>query len=312
MDELAPGGWRIGMQSIRESVRRGESLAAALKESPLRMPGILIGIIQAGEAGSGIANAVRRAADLAESTAAIRAAIRSALAYPAVLAVAGVASVGLLVGVVLPRFAEILADLGQSLPPTTRAVLITAEFVRAGAVPALVSAGLSLLIWRAWVGTDVGRRAWHGLLLSLPLVGPVRRSAATARTCAAAAALLESGVPIASALAHAASTAGDAAITARTLEAREAVIGGESVARALGSVDAVTPTAVRLIRTGEETGRLAVMLAHAGRLEAERAERAVRSAVRMLEPALILAFAGLVALVAAALLQAVYSVRPTA
>lgn len=312
MDELAPGGWRIGMQSIRESVRRGESLAAALKESPLRMPGILIGIIQAGEAGSGIANAVRRAADLAESTAAIRAAIRSALAYPAVLAVAGVASVGLLVGVVLPRFAEILADLGQSLPPTTRAVLITAEFVRAGAVPALVSAGLSLLIWRAWVGTDVGRRAWHGLLLSLPLVGPVRRSAATARTCAAAAALLESGVPIASALAHAASTAGDAAITARTLEAREAVIGGESVARALGSVDAVTPTALRLIRTGEETGRLAVMLAHAGRLEAERAERAVRSAVRMLEPALILAFAGLVALVAAALLQAVYSVRPTA
>jgi type II secretory pathway component PulF len=52
------------------------------------------------------------------------------------------------------------------------------------------------------------------------------------------------------------------------------------------------------------------MLAHAGRLEAERAEQAVRAAVRLLEPALIILFGGIVAFVAAALLQAVYSVRP--
>jgi type II secretory pathway component PulF len=37
----------------------------------------------------------------------------------------------------------------------------------------------------------------------------------------------------------------------------------------------------------------------------------VKSAVRLLEPSLILVFGGLVALVAAALLQAIYSVRPT-
>jgi type II secretory pathway component PulF len=37
----------------------------------------------------------------------------------------------------------------------------------------------------------------------------------------------------------------------------------------------------------------------------------VKNAVRLLEPALILAFGALVALVAAALFQAVYSVRPT-
>ena len=53
------------------------------------------------------------------------------------------------------------------------------------------------------------------------------------------------------------------------------------------------------------------MLSHAARLENERATERVRAAVRLLEPMLILAFGGLVALVAAALLQAIYSVRPT-
>jgi general secretion pathway protein F len=67
---------------------------------------------------------------------------------------------------------------------------------------------------------------------------------------------------------------------------------------------------VRLVYAGEESGRLSGMLAHASKLESERATEAVKSAVRLLEPGLILAFGGIVAFVAAALLQAVYSVRP--
>jgi general secretion pathway protein F len=67
---------------------------------------------------------------------------------------------------------------------------------------------------------------------------------------------------------------------------------------------------VRLIRAGEETGRLAGMLEHAARIEGVRAEATVRSAVRVIEPAMIIGFGAVVALVAASLLQAVYSVRP--
>ena len=68
---------------------------------------------------------------------------------------------------------------------------------------------------------------------------------------------------------------------------------------------------VRLVRAGEESGRLAEMLARAAALESDRARRLLTSMVRLLEPALILVFGGIVAFVAAALLQAVYSVRPT-
>jgi general secretion pathway protein F len=309
-EDLAPPAWRTGLAPMRDQVREGQSLGAALARSPLEIPPLVVGIIQAGEAGSGVAAAVRGAAELTEHAAALRTTIRAALTYPVILACAGAASVGLLVEVVLPRFALILTDLGQALPPTTRFVIDAAAFLRVAALPAIgIFAALGLL-WRQWTASEAGRVRWHAYLLTLPGVGTVRRAAATSRGCSAAAALLHSGVPIAGALRHAATATGDAAIAARLLAARERVVAGQRISRALEATDALTPTAVRLVGAGEETGRLAELLEHAARIERERAQDITRAAVRLLEPGLILVFGALVALVAAALLQAVYSVRP--
>lgn len=311
LPDLVPLSWRSALPEVEVSVRQGASLGAALERSALRFPPVVLGIIRAGEAGSGLAAAVARAASFMEEAASTRSAVRSALAYPAVLAVAGVASVGVLVGVVLPRFASILNDLGESLPPSTRFVLTIAGVVRAAAVPALVLLIVALIAWRTWVGTNEGAVRWHALLLRLPLVGQLRRSAATARACAAGAALLESGVPLPAALLHAARAAGDAALSTALLAARQDVIVGVRPSQAILAHGAMTEVAARLIHAGEETGQLAAMLAHVALLEGERARSRVRAAVTLLEPALILVFSGIVGLVAAALLQAVYSVRPS-
>ena len=310
LDDVAPTSWAPILPTVREQIREGKGLASALASAPVQIPSLVIGIIQAGEAGSGLAVAVRRSADLMEETAATRTALRNALAYPIVLASAGAGSIALLVGVVLPRFARILADLGQSLPPTTRLVLGVAAFVRATALPVLIASVLAVVVWYRWVSTQSGRRAWDGLLLGVPALGPVRRASATSRAMAALAALLEGGVPIATAMHHAAGAAGDAAISARLLAARDSVVHGGRVSHALTEHNASTPTVTRLARAGEESGRLASMLAHAAKIERERASQAVKNAVRLIEPGMILIFGGVVALVAASLLQAIYSVRP--
>jgi general secretion pathway protein F len=309
-EELAPASWKDAVPALRAAVREGNGLAAALSAAPVDLPPLVVGLVAAGEAGSGLAPALARAASLAERAAETRAAIRAALAYPLLLAGAGTASIVLLVGFVLPRFAAILRDLGQQLPASARIVLAVADGVRAGWLPALLTVAAALAVWRAWSSTAEGKRQWHALLLDVPLAGGIRRASATARFAAALAALLESGVPIAPALAHAVKAAGDAALSARILAAREAVLGGSGLAAALDANDAATPTTVRLVRAGEETGRLAAMLDQAARLESSRAETAIRGAVKGIEPAMILVFGGIVAMVAAALLQSVYSVRP--
>lgn len=311
-EELAPRGWKPALPHIRQSVREGRTFAAALASAPIAVPGLVIGIAQAGEAGGGIGPAIRRAAELMETAAELRASIRSALAYPVVVAAAGILAVGVLITVVLPRFAQILADLGQALPASTRLVISAAALVRVSLLPAGLLVVTAFAAWRAWTRTETGKRSWHRLLLSVPILGSVRRGAAAARMAHALSALLESGVAIAAALAHAGRATADAELETRIASARASVAAGEPLSRALEMHGAATSTVVRLVRAGEESGRLAAMLGHAARIEQQRAERVVRTAVRLLEPLLLLSFASVVALVAAALLQAIYSVRPAA
>jgi general secretion pathway protein F len=308
--DLAPESWGVGLTSMHESMRDGKTLAEALADAPLKIPPLVIGILTAGEAGSGIVPAVLRAAEIVERGAATHAAVRAALAYPAFLAIAGTMSMALLVGMVLPRFAAILTDLNQTLPPTTRLVLGAAAAIRTLAIPALICGAAVLTLWTLWTRTEHGRAEWHAFLLATPLAGRVRRSAATSRAAAALASLLESGVPLVAALPYAGGAAGDAAEEIMLSSARELIVHGERPSAALERTGALTPTTVRLVRAGEESGQLARMLDHAATLEAAQAEQAVRAVVRLIEPALILAFGAAVALVAAALLQAIYSVRP--
>jgi type II secretory pathway component PulF len=310
-EDLAPSGWRRALPDIRQSIREGKNLGMALSGAPIAIPPLVVGIIQAGEAGTGIGLAVRRAADLMESAAEMRSAVRSALAYPTLVAVAGIAAITALVTVVLPRFALILGDLGQTLPASTRLVLSAATLARAALLPGALALVALIGLWAAWVQTEAGRAQWHSCLLTVPWIGKLRGGIATARMAHSLAALLESGVTIGAALKHAARATGDACIEARVLAARERITSGQTLSHSLDTARAATITAIRLVRAGEESGRVALMLAHAARIEQQRTDRIIRTAVRMLEPVLLLAFAGIVALVAAALLQAIYSVRPT-
>lgn len=308
----SPRGWGAAVPAIASSIREGSALSSALARSPLHFPPLLIGIIVAGESGGRLADAVKRAAGVSARSATSREALRAALAYPIVLACASVLAIALLAGVVIPRFAAILQDLQQALPVSTRVVLGAAELARAASPPLALALLCVVALWRAWMRGADGRAAWHAALLRMPLVGDVRMASATALLAQSLGALLESGVPIAVALRDAAPAAGDTAIERRMGAAREHVIRGQRLSRALELEGAMTPVALQLLRAGEESGRVPAMLQHAAELEGARSARAVRGAVALLEPALVLFFGGIVAIVAIALLQAVYAVRPGA
>jgi general secretion pathway protein F len=311
LEGLVPTCWTAALPLIRNRIEQGDSLAAALRTSSLPMPPHVLGIIEAGEAGGGVAPAVVTAAQLVEARAATTAALWNALSYPIMLAVTGTASIALLAGIVLPRFAELMADSGQALPIMTRLMLGLNGVVHAAVLPALLCTAASLVAWRAWTTRPEGRTKWHTLLLAAPALGPIRRSAATASACATLAALLYSGVQLAAALPFAARAAGDAAMEAALLRARTRIVAGESFSSALQAENALTVTSIRFARIGEETGGLSQMLQHAAQIESGHALQRLKRMIRLLEPALILAFGAIVMAVSAALLQAVYGVRPS-
>ena len=207
----------------------------------------------------------------------------------------------------------ILGDLGQTLPTSTRVVLVASNIVRAGSA-ARCARRTHYMAVRGEHGCkrSTGLERWHGLLLRAPFRrehAPICLDGARMRGARRAIGERRSAV---TALSHGARASGDSSISARILTARAQVIAGARPSTALGARSALTTIATRLVRAGEETGSLAAMFAHAARLESERATERVRAAVRLLEPSLILDLWGARSpLVAAALLQAIYSVRPT-
>jgi general secretion pathway protein F len=308
--ELAPKGWDAILPHVRQSIKEGRTLAAALDDCPSDIPGVVVGMVMAGEMAGDLPGAVRRAAEVTESLAETRAAVRNALAYPLLLAVAGTGAIALMVGVVIPRFAIILGDLGQTLPASTRLVMSASGVMRETFIPAAILVALVAVVIRALTTTAEGRAGWHSALLGVPLLGSIRHATGTGRATFTLASLLDTGVSLRQAIPFAARASGDAAIEARMRQAGARIEAGHGIAASLRESEALTALAVRLTQAGEESGRLSEMLRHASRLEQSRADRAVRAFVRLLEPALILVFAGVVAIIAAALLQAVYAVRP--
>ena len=307
-EPLATGKLGEALERVGARVREGASLGTALAQEHGLFSGVTVGLVRAGERGVGLDRALQQAALQLEREAETVAKLRAALAYPMLLAVVGTISAGVIMLFVVPRFVALLSDLGQALPVATRILIgVSATARRFGLV---IGAG-------ACIGTVAGTRliaarraVWHGWLLSLPVVGPIRHALATARACRTLSALLGTGTPALAALQIARDAAGDEAVGARLDAARSPVAEGGALSNALEATGAMTPGALQLARIGEGSGRLAPLLAKAAELEEREAERRLKTLVTFVEPALILMFAALVAFVAAALLQAVYSLRP--
>lgn len=304
-----PPAWQRSIPAISAALESGDSFSASVVAGGVRIPPDIDGLLRAGEAAGDLAGALRRSAELAEKSAAMRAAVLDALAYPALLLTAAGGVIGLLVAVVIPRFAEVLTSLGQELPASTRAVLNLAALIRVGLLPSVVALGLVAVVFAQWRATRAGALQWHQFLLSVPVLGELRHAFASARVADALAALLDCGLPVARAIPFAAASSGDTALQARMLGARQRIVEGQSIASAFEGTHSLTVSATRLIGAGEAGGALSALLRHAALLEGERATVRTKSLMRVIEPALILLLGGVVSGVAVALLQAVYSVR---
>jgi len=309
-EPLARGVLRETLAQARTGLQQGEGFAHALGAVHGVVPGIVLGMLRAGERGSQLPVALQQVANHLEQEADLVARVRQALAYPALLAVVGLVSMLVIGTVIVPRFAALLGDLGQDLPAATGVLLIGSRllssywFLLIPAAAALVAVAVELLrrpASRLWV---------EEALLAMPLLGPVRLALATARVSRALGGMLAAGMPLLSALDAARDAAGDAAVAARLGRARARVAEGAPLTPSVEREGALTSAALQLLHVGESSGRLADMARRAGDLAAQDAERGLKTLVTFIEPALIVTFGGLVAFVAAALLQAVYAIRP--
>lgn len=297
------------IQTVRERVRAGALLADALAEQPRVFPRLAVGMARAGEQGGHLADALERLAQHLEREERLRSQLISAMLYPLLVAGVGGAAVLVLLLYVLPRFVGIIQEMGTALPPSTALLLSAGSFVGRWWPELLLGALLAVFLSTWYRRTESGRRFSDALVLGLPVVGTLRRRLAAARFGRSLSTLLGSGLPILPALDIAASGLADAAAADEVERAREEVKAGVRLALALRRGRAFPFVFLQMVEVGEEGGRLPEMLERAAAAAEDDLERGLDRLVRLVEPAMIVAFGAVAGFIAWALLQAVYGIR---
>lgn len=293
--------------AVLRDVQGGASLAGALRAHPALFGTLHVGVAEAGEAAGALPRALATLADFLEEEERLRAQVASALLYPALMAVVAGAGVLVLLFFVVPRFATLLAELGGTLPLTTRLLVALGEGVRGWWWLLLAAGAAAVATWRTWLAQPASRAAWAGARLRLPVVGPLERTLAAARFMRALGMLLDAGVPVLAALRLARGSVGNAALAAALDGAAQRVARGERLAAAHAGV--LPPLAVQLLAVGEEGGQVGALALRAAERHDEEVRRTLRTGAALLEPALIVVFGALVGFVALAMLQAIYAVN---
>jgi general secretion pathway protein F len=298
------------VQDVTQSVRAGSTLADALgRHQPRPFSRLYVNTVRAGERGGVLELALRRLAEHLEAARELREAIVSALIYPALLLVVGTGAVIFLLTFVLPRFAVILADLGQALPLPTRLVLGASEVLLAywWAIAAVVLA--VAVAWQTAARSDAGRLRLDAGLLALPVAGEVLRKVEVGRAIRTLGTLLSSGVPLLGALDVTREGAGNRVVANALAAVHGGVKRGEGLARPMADTGAFPPLVVHMVRVGEETGRLDDMLGRVAGAYEREVRVAVRRLVATLEPAIIVVLGLVVLAIVLAILLAILSVN---
>lgn len=305
---LQSGPLRALCAHVWARLGEGQSLSTALATVPTVFDSHTVHLVAAGEATGSLQGVLGRLIQHFTEQAEFRQRLVRAMIYPAVICLVASGVVAFFVLFLLPRLRPLLDSLGGELPLSARILTTLAEATLVLAPMGLVAAGIAWVWISRWRRTESGRMASDTALLRLPLIGSAVTRIAVLNFCETLASLLENGITTAQALRMAEKSAPNRAIRARLRAATDRVLEGESLSRALGRTGVFPPLLLDRITVAEQTGNLAPGLRDVARSYRVQLDRWLGTLANTFSTGVLIAAFGLVALIAFAIVSAVFSV----
>ncbi len=295
-------GSRKRLLAVRERVLEGWRLADALGEDRKSFPDVYRAVVAAGETSGDLKGVLDRLATMLEKNRSMMNKAIASLIYPAALAViAGLVIVALMTQVV-PKIVEQFQTFDAELPLVTKFVIGVSGFISAFGLYVLLGAVLGGVAFWQGMRTQKFKLAFDRWILTVPLLGKLLRGLDGARFARTLATLFAGGAPLLDSLKGAQRTIGNSHMRERLDGAITQVREGVSLAGALKRADVLPPMMTHMIAAGERAGAVPVMLDKAATQLEEEFDTASTVALRLLEPAIIVAMGGAVMLIVVAIL----------
>jgi type IV pilus assembly protein PilC len=293
--------------AVVTELERGVRLSDAFASHPLVFPGIMVDMVRSAEETGSLDTVLRQAARNIEREAQAKQRIRAAMTYPIIIATLAVVITTGMVIFVLPKFRDLYTSLNVPLPSILKAVLGFSGFVTDHELPILV--GIVIAVLLAWLGVrrEQGRIMLDSLVLKLPLVAPMVRTATTERFCRTLGDMLRAGVPISQTYSVVLSNVRNRVYRRALAGVGASLAAGEGLSRPLAATKVFSAAVIQLVRVGEETGTLDGNLAEAADMHEEELDYRIKRMTGILEPALIVFVGVIVGFVAVTMVTSIYS-----
>ncbi len=297
------GYFRGILSVIFEDVQSGMLLSEALNKHAKVFPHFFRSMIKVGELSGKLDMVLSSLADYYEKDSQLRGKIKSALAYPMMLAGMTLGIVVLMLALVVPTFRETLDQLEVEVTGLTAAVYAVSDFLLnwwqyllAGVV---VLGLLVFLVSR----TEFGGYAVDVLKLKAPIIKTIQINMITSRFARAFALLLSSGMHLNEAMYATEIVIGNRYLTDRFRQASEAVRAGMSLTNAFESYNLFPSMMIQMITIGEKTNALDDVLTRSCNFFDSQVETSMNSLTNKIQPIMLLIMGAIIGV----LFLAVYS-----
>jgi general secretion pathway protein F len=294
--------------AISKKVRTGGTLADAFREQP-EFSDFFVNMIRAGESSGSLEATLTRLAEHMERTKALKSTVSSALMYPAILLLVASGSLIILLGFVVPKFADMFDEMGGTLPLPTRVVMAAGNWVGSYWWLLVLLIGAAVAGVMNLLAKPEFRERLDRKLLNIPLTGDLVRKVETARLAHTLGTLLAGGVVLVNALSIALATVGNRTLRADLEQGVAALKEGKLLSNALIENSHFPPLAMHMIQVGEETGQLEPILLKVASIYDEEVSGAVKRLLALLEPVLILGLGVLIAGIIVSIMVGIMSVN---
>jgi type II secretory pathway component PulF len=296
------------VEETMESVEDGLPFSEALSKNKDVFGNLALSIIKAGEISGNLKKSVDYVARNIEKNYKLSGKIRAAMLYPSVIMVVFVV-IGFVFAIfILPRLTGMIKGLDVEIPWYTQIVMNFSDFMSKYWWSVIIGI-LSLAAgFYYYIRTDEGKRELDELKLRLPIFGQIFEKIYIARFADNLNVLLAGGLPIVRSLTLASTVVNNTVYQGIFLRLADEVKIGGSMSEILKKSKHIPPIVAQIIRIGEETGEIQMVLGYIARFYEQEVDAATKNLSTLIEPILMVIIGVAVAILVFSILMPIYNV----
>ncbi|MCF7865548.1 MAG: type II secretion system F family protein [Candidatus Pacebacteria bacterium] len=310
MERQTPGVKLKGAyKGLNDAISSGKSFHEALELYPKIFPPLFVAMVKVGEEGGNLAETLKQVGVQMEKSYMLTKKIKGAMMYPSIIIFVMITIAILMMIYVVPGLTNTFKEMKVALPTSTKVIIAISDFI---SVHYIITLGgfIGSTIGLLFIGkTKAGSKMFDLISLKLPVIGAIVKEGNSAQTARTLSSLLTSGVDLVMAVKITSDVLQNSYYKKALISSQAVIEKGEPLSKMFIQETKLFPLFVgEMMSVGEETGRMAPMLAGVATFYENEVEMKTKDLSTIIEPVLMVFIGASVGFFAISMIKPIYSV----